>query len=383
MIARMNSELTPSFVNRVKLSGLMNMVAQGMLRGLGKPVVYLAVTQALKGFHVSRALAAVTRSGLLEALSEQGGCRVDEYARSRGMNPEIALALCHYLVLAGFLRHQDGRFRWTSWGKWYSESEYLQGLVLFVHSFRDIYEHVEDALRDRARYPDDFRRDGELLGRASASVGRSLYFPVVRDHLRRQGARTVLDLGCGSGEFLMALVLEEDMTGYGLDLSKDAVEFGRRLAREHGLDRKLDLWTQDMFAVETMRARVPSVDAVTGFVALHEFLNDQARLVRWLSALRAAYPAAHCYFLEFTPVDREALQRRARLYQQTFAPEYLFMHDLTDQRLASVETWRALFRECGFGRIEAHCVQKVGADPLITLFHLSSDGAPGMTPAAR
>src|SRR5215510_7877829 len=105
MATTMNSELTPSFLTRLKFSGLVNLVTQGMLRGLGKPVAYLAVTQALKGFHVSRTLAAVTRSGLLEALNEKDGCRVHEYARARGMNPEIAVALCHYLVLSGFAAH--------------------------------------------------------------------------------------------------------------------------------------------------------------------------------------------------------------------------------------------------------------------------------------
>src|SRR5436190_11427473 len=69
---------------------------------------------------------------------------------------------------------------------------------------------------------------------------------------------TILDIGCGWAELLMqAVAAVPKAHGVGVDLDAGAIAHGRRLARERGLDERVDLVEAD-----ARNAGPPLVDAV-------------------------------------------------------------------------------------------------------------------------
>jgi ubiquinone/menaquinone biosynthesis C-methylase UbiE len=85
------------------------------------------------------------------------------------------------------------------------------------------------------------------------------------DAMGIDGALRVLDLGCGTGLAARAIARRADFSGtvLGIDLSPHLVAAAQRLAREEGVDGRLDFRTGDARAVEAADATFDAVIAHT------------------------------------------------------------------------------------------------------------------------
>jgi ubiquinone/menaquinone biosynthesis C-methylase UbiE len=65
------------------------------------------------------------------------------------------------------------------------------------------------------------------------------------DRLDLRTASSILDLGCGWGELLLAAVEASEGTGIGVDVTLDLLERGRRLAADRGLQDRVSFVEQE------------------------------------------------------------------------------------------------------------------------------------------
>jgi len=145
---------------------------------------------------------------------------------------------------------------------------------------------------------------------------------------------TVLDLGCGSGQFLCHLArVRPDLRLIGLDLSPPMIELGRDMVRRARLSERVDLRIGDMtkFADE-IRGRV---DTVVSVFSLHH-LPTEALLeacCRQIASIHSREGAALWIFDHARPRKR----RTAAIFPKVFTPHApaLFNSDSENSLMAA------------------------------------------------
>ena len=159
----------------------------------------------------------------------------------------------------------------------------------------------------------------------------------------------ILDLGCGTGGFLIQWAHLTGGWGAGVDMSDGALAAARVNAADFGVADKLSFYLG-----EVGKDRLPigddaasKIDALTAMFMLHEFgRHGDAAIVQVLSSLRAQFPGKLLLALEMQPVDVYALGGRPPPAMD--ALDYHFIHPLSRQgEPRPKDAWQAIYEEAG------------------------------------
>ncbi|MGB7922188.1 MAG: class I SAM-dependent methyltransferase [Pyrinomonadaceae bacterium] len=164
-----------------------------------------------------------------------------------------------------------------------------------------------------------------------SAVARLKFVGEVVNHMTAARA-TVADLGCGSGMMLCeVLKMKPSWTGYGLDVSRAAVDYARRLAAHKGVAARAGFQAGD---ITNLPYRSESLDLVIASEVI-EHTPEPARVVEEIaSALRPGGQVVLTMPMEsHTPCHLNALNRaddlrslceRARLSVRRIEPRWHF-----------------------------------------------------------
>ncbi|WP_300458579.1 class I SAM-dependent methyltransferase [Desulfobacula sp.] len=145
---------------------------------------------------------------------------------------------------------------------------------------------------------------------------------------------TVLDLGSGSGQYLVYLAnLRKDITIIGLELSEEMIKIGNAAIEAAGLDDRITLSIGDMTSFNSL---IPSnVDVISSIFAFHHLPSIQY-LKKCLNELSAAHHQYNCSIWAFDHV-RPKLKRTAVNFPEVFTPKSpeKFKRDSTNSLIAS------------------------------------------------
>jgi SAM-dependent methyltransferase len=183
---------------------------------------------------------------------------------------------------------------------------------------------------------------------------KQIFFPLVADVVRRNGFKSVLDLGCGEGTFLRSLCQgDPEVRAYGVDLAPDAIAEGMELAKAAGLEGRVQLFVEDITNPQALSSHVKHIDMATVFFVLHEVLFRGAdATIELLQSFRRAFPGVPLVVFEVLRPTPEEMRKRPGM-----AIQYVLQHDLSHQKLVGREEWRELFRKAGFSRIDERLLQ--------------------------
>lgn len=299
--------------------------------------------EQLKGFYTTRAIIALYNVGMLDEMSGQGSVDLDAFAESHALDATALRSLCDYLYAVNVLKRHGNRYAVDRRNP--AVAATLNGPFLSVYAYQDVFHNLEALLRKEKTYGVDVTRQGELVARGSGAAARLLAFPLVADVLARNGFKRILDLCCGDATFLIDLCERRpEVTGYGVDISEEAIAFGRMLLQDHRLDKRVELVVGDVFEIDQVGAAIDGIDAATCVYALHEFLDDdRQRMLDLLGRFKSAFPGVPlvvCEVIRHTPEELRA--------KPGGVAEIQLWHELSGQRLNSRAQWKSLFRAAGF-----------------------------------
>jgi SAM-dependent methyltransferase len=157
--------------------------------------------------------------------------------------------------------------------------------------------------------------------------------------LAGRDVRCVIDVGCGSGEFLAAALAEHPgASAIGVDLSSEAVRTSEVRFQGTIWEGRVKGVKADGIAVADWAGLIPDGGAgavVSVWFVLHEFANSDVRpVVRFIRDIRAFAPHAELIIGEIVALPPEAL---ASVRAESVYPELLLFHALSGQ---GVLTWK-------------------------------------------
>lgn len=305
-----------------------------------------AVKRYFRNYMICQCMIALSNIGALDEMTAEGSLDITEYASDKDIDFPTLKIICDYLYVMNVLNKKSMQYSLTNYG--YDLSTTSRGVFNFIYAYSPIFENLTAILKCEKQYGRDFDRLGEHVGRASAELAELFPFPISRSILKKYGFKTILDLGSGSGDFLIGFCRDESIRGYGVDLSPDAVVYAARKAAEQHVESRVRFVVGDITKPDSFNKVDPKIDLITSMFVLHEFLsNGEERVIQVLKSIRQAYPNRHVLICELTKCSLEELKANP----SGVAEHHLF-HALSKQGLAGVEQWHNIFNKSGYDLIE-------------------------------
>jgi SAM-dependent methyltransferase len=201
-------------------------------------------------------------------------------------------------------------------------------------------------------------RDGALIGSATADFGRRNVDAVLLDAVEISRYKCALDIGCGDGSRLEALVRRsDDIDGVGLDASQSAIAAARR--RDDGtLSGRLTFVQGDALQMDFDPALRMKVDVALMALMAHDLLPPvRARevLMQWQSKLPNLQRLVVCETVRLpqSPASAATVEVPSSGYE--------LLHSLMGIEVETDSTWREILESSGLVVSAAHPIDIPGS----------------------
>lgn len=312
---------------------------------------------AIEGYYIVSILDRLHRGGVLAALA--AGRSVDEVAGEWGFDAAMLRALVAYVQKRtfGVLPSDPARYAAPDEPSPIIDSEFLGHLLdQYVGAFGPCLADLDHVLADPAAGAR--RVDWIRHAKAFAGADRGTTNQLPLRLLAQLGINRIVDVGCGSGGFLLDFATQcLSARAWGIDSNSAAVEAGRRAAQVSGLSDRVTFCLGD--ALDVARRLDPealeTVQVITAFNVANTFFGRDASrdIGSWLSALRQAFPDRFLVLGDYygrlnVPEDRDSHRFRRAL-----------VHDvaqvLTGQGVPpmDIEAWRRILDAAGCTLVKA------------------------------
>lgn len=309
-------------------------------------------TQSIRrGYALSFIIFSFHKSGVFDELKNLKKKSSDQIAKKLNLDKNILEAGLNFMVHSdNSIKKIQNKYYLTEIGLKRLYSDQARAMAIgAIGAYHVLLTNYFDTLIKKKEYGKDFIRDGKLVAESSVLTGRSNY-PWVAKKLADLEVDTVVDLGCGSGDILIDFCKRHSSyKGIGIDISKGAVDLAKKNVKNNKLTKRIDIVWGDMLEPSTYSSKIKSKGRKVAFnsiMALHEFLIDgREAVIKVLKKMKKEFPGSYLILGEYKKCDDREFQT-IPLYERMHMLFYQeIIHRLTDQRLASLEEWKKIFKD--------------------------------------
>ena len=298
-----------------------------------------------EGFLIAEIFMALKKTGFTAYAAAHREFFVMCAAEELRLRSDLLEALCEFLAEKGIMRKTGpGTFRAES--RFFSD----QGPIPFLLAYKTACNSLTGLLDGSTTYGKDVARDARYLG-----TGTKLIFPLLGEIFKTRGIKTVLDLGCGNGAFL--LTLAETLPGFrgiGIDIDAPTVEEATAALRVSPHNDSIRIREGDVRHPELFPPDVGSPEALVGMGIFHEFRKDGS-LVPLLNRYKTRFPKARLFLVEFDTPGWDELREKPEGPKRRGAAIYRLMHHVSEQGLPqSKDEWRKTLEETAWRVVDMH-----------------------------
>ena len=315
---------------------------------MGKEIISHAV--------LGQVLFALWDSGFYEYSRGRDEIEVESAVATLGYDGQIFGVLLDYLAGRGLLsKSSENRYRLSEQGQLLSNA-FVRGLLtLYLGGYQSVLGRLGPLLRGEVALTDpSVQRSVAHAAFGTENITCATIVPHVVAALEERKIRGVIDLGCGTGGFLVQWAqLNGEATGVGIDASQAALHHARARARSQGVEARLTfaegkVGTKPLPSVSPGQA---DCQAVTAMFLLHEFGREgKGKIVDVVASLKRSFPGRLFMFLE-APPSNPARSGASRDYIHL---DYRLVHPLSRQGLPlQPEEWSDIVRSAGCERFES------------------------------
>ena len=309
-------------------------------------------TTYFRGFFVSSCIGALLKTPFFEELSKSFRIDLEEFCKRHDYDIYFLRGICNYLVSLRLLELKDNSYMMRK----SFHLDYSKGGYQFINAYYSVFENLADLLGKQKQYGVDVKRDIKYVTEGSAETEAIVPYPYTKKLLRKHKCKSVFDLGCGNGKFLIYLsdILSEK--SYGVDISSAAVSEASDNIVKHNLGSHINVFQGDILNLSG-EVNVKA-DALTILYILHELVgpdNDISEVIKLLKNLRKVFPMSKLVVLEACKQDTFALQKT-----RSFLVEHHLFHYASKQTLLPFGDWKKIFLKSGYNILEAIELRIVG-----------------------
>lgn len=297
----------------------------------------------VRGYIVSSCLVSLLNIGFFDELSRYNYININGFSKKHDIGLQTIKALCKYLYAIGILRRKKGNYCLSAKGQILIYDAI--GPFNFISAYSPIFQNLEAMLRKEKKYGKDIIRRSEFVAKASAETERWIPFPVIEKLIRTEKYNSILDLGCGSAEFLIRLCKRiPNIKAFGIDISESSIAYAKKRLKEERLEKSIKLEVSDIFEVNKLSKEMKEVDVITSFFVLHELVAEgREKVIRLLKTLKENFVNSSLVICELYRKAPTELKRKPSM----IAEHHLF-HALSNQKILSVKEWKNIIKKTDY-----------------------------------
>ncbi|WP_214106911.1 methyltransferase domain-containing protein [Acrocarpospora catenulata] len=298
------------------------------------------VADIFSSYLVAVSLSAASELGILDGLREQGSYSFDA-AEAGGLDRTVVRQLLATLSWAEIVEVADDK---AVVGPRFDEAYAARGYFYWmVRGCGELFSVAPGVARTDDRVGDFYTRDMRAVAVGSRLIGDTHVEPHFTKLLAELDYKVICDLGCGSGQRVMAAATARPgVRGVGVDIAPAAVELAAESVAEAGLADRISIVTGDVRNLAP-RELFADVDLITCVFLGHDFW-PKATCVAGLRQLRAAFPAARRLLL----CDVVRSERVPGPETQIFTLGFELIHALMGVYIPTRQEWYEAFAESGW-----------------------------------
>lgn len=305
--------------------------------------VHKNILKYTRGYMVSHCMSALINMGFFDELDREKRVDVDSFSKKHNIDKRILDSVCDYLYSLNILNKDEECYMLSSKGR--PLFKISKGVFDLLYAYAPLFNDLESLLKREKVYNKDVFRREKFVATGTAELGLYVPFPIVKDIIRNYGFKKVLDLGCGSGDFLFSLAEDNrDMVCYGVDISKEAINYASKKAQDLNKSDRVKLAAADMFRLDEISVKWYDVEVITSMYVLHEFLFEgREKVIDLLKAIKENFPGRYLIICELCKKSSNSLRKKS-----TAVSEHHLFHALSNQGIITFEEWKQLFKEAGY-----------------------------------
>ncbi|WP_271565752.1 class I SAM-dependent methyltransferase [Bradyrhizobium sp. CCBAU 11386] len=229
----------------------------------------------ISAFNLCYAVDAARRVGLTSYLVEHQSIEITIDPGCQLGDPHLLSHLLQYFAIHGLLVASNEGYKLTSRGKELFSNVSLAQIGFYVEAYGPVVSRLDALITRKATYGLDVLRDGGALGEHCATLFGEYHTDTVLRALTEIDATTILDVGCGAGQFLIDACLRSPrLKGIGLDISAPAIKRAQEAAADLKVADRIQFLVGDAFDIDSWPAECTSADVLTAVGVLHEHFRD-------------------------------------------------------------------------------------------------------------
>lgn len=303
----------------------------------------------IRGFMVTECISTFFNTGIFNDMLHDRSLDLDSYAISKNLDKKILKVIFDYLYAVRLLDKDNSRYRFSREGSFIFK--YTKGPFDFVNAYSPIFQNLESLLKKEKKYGVEIKRIDSFVAKASAETEQWIPYPVIKKVIKKYNFKNILDLGCGSAEFLIKLCeTNPNMRGFGIDVSPIVIECAQKEVASCEVKERIELQQCDIFNISKLPEMwFQKIDVITCMFVLHEFIKDDntTKITNLLKEIRLHFKNAYIIVCELYKNSPKQLRRNPSL----IAEHHLF-HALSNQEILTYEEWKNVFEKTPFKLIE-------------------------------
>lgn len=303
---------------------------------------------------LAHVLLGLSDAGFYEYISGKRDFSVSDAVQTLELARFTFEGLVEYLVGWGALERVDGdRFALTPQGT-RQFNVYTRGVLnVYLGGYASVLKSLGRVLSKECKLDDrELARSTRHAAAGTAHATCSFTIPDVFGVMRDHGEKVCLDLGCGTGDFLLQWVLEDpEHRGVGVDMSAAALAQARETAEAWGVADRLEFHEARVGSepLAVPEGALDDVDVVSSMYMLHELGRDgRGAIVDVMRSLKTQLPGRRLLMLEVVACDPETFAAQSPAPAHKGRLDYRLIHQLSGQGLPRTkEDWHGIIEDAG------------------------------------
>ncbi len=307
---------------------------------------------------LSHILLGLSDAGFYEYISQHSRFKELDAVEALNLDAFTFNAICEYLLGCGIFVKVNDDYELTSKGQRVF-NVYTRGVVnVYLGGYHAVLEALGSVLKkDFPLNSNTLERSTKHAAAGTAHLTAPFTIPDVFDVIQGNSATTCLDLGCGTGDFLLQWVLQSyDHHGVGIDMSSEALAQARDTAQRWGVEDRLSFIEAEIGPdpLQIDDELVEKVDFVTSMYMLHEFgRGGHGAIVDVIKALKQKLPGRRLLAVEVEEIHPETFAKVQGEKSHFGRLDYRIIHQLSGQGLPrSQDKWHSILRDADCDIVE-------------------------------